>query len=262
MTSNWDFYQHTVGGKSASVYLDLALKAGAPDIKRPVIVVLWLYLRHPDPSHGMSTDEEFDVLTEIEERLALTFKEQYGAVYAGRVTTEGRREFYFYTVASGQLEAVVKAAMAPFRGYVVDAWAQSDPHWKQYLDVLYPRGRALRFMADKEQVEALGRRGDSAALARPVTHFSSFTNATDRAAFMEAVEQAGFTILGLADGSSAHIHPFGVRYQQAQTPTLRVMSDSSALLTRLSEERGGTYGGWECDAAGPGAQPWWRRFWP
>lgn len=260
MTSNWDFYQSTVGGKSASVYLDLALKASAPDIKRPVIVVLWLYLRHPDPTHGMSTDAEFDILAEIEDRIALTFKEQYGAVYAGRVTTEGRREFYFYTVSSSHLEAVVKAAMSPFPGYVVDAWAQPDAQWKQYLDVLYPRGRALRYMADKEQVEALGRRGDTSAVARPVTHFSSFSNATDRAAFTLAIEQAGFEMVSLTDGNSRHSHPFGVRYRVSQTPTLTVMTDTTTLLSRLSEQSGGKYGGWECDTAGPSAKPWWR-FW-
>ncbi|QYF92001.1 DUF695 domain-containing protein [Massilia sp. PAMC28688] len=258
--SNWDFYQSTVGGKSASVYLDLALKAGAPDIKRPVIVVLWLYLRQPDPTHGMSTDAEFEVLAEIEDRLTITFKEQYGAVYAGRVTTEGRREFYFYTVASSQLEAVVRAAMSPFPGYVVDAWAQPDAQWTQYLEVLYPRGRALRFMADKEQVEALGRRGDLPAIARPVTHVSRFADATGRAAFMQAVEDAGFAVASLDDGSAQDSHPFALHYQRAQTPTLTIMSEITALLTRLSEQHGGTYGGWQCDPAGPHARPWWR-FW-
>lgn len=260
MTSNWDFYQSNAGGKSTSVYLDLSLKATAPDIKRPVIVVLWLYLRHPDPTHGMSTDREFDTLSEIEDRLAITFKEQYGAVYAGRVTTEGRREFYFYTVASSQLEAVVKAAMSPFPGYVVDAWAQKDEQWKQYLEVLYPRGAALRFMADKQQVEALGRRGDASAIARPVTHFSSFANATERAIFSQAIEAAGFLIDSLSDGNSAHSHPFGVRYRLTQTPTLTVMTETTAMLTRLSEQHGGKYGGWECEAAGPDARAWWR-FW-
>ena len=260
MTSNWDFYQSTVDGKSASVYLDLALKADAPDIKRPVIVVLWLYLRHPDPTHGMATDAEFDTLAAIEDRLTLTFKEQYGAVYAGRVTTEGRREFYFYTVASGQLEAVVKAAMSPFPGYVVDVWAQPDAQWKQYLQVLYPRGRALRFMADKEQLEALARRGDSPTVARPVTHSSSFADATARAAFTLAVEAAGFAVDTIADGSTRASHPFALRYRLSQTPTLAVMSETSNRLTRLSEHHGGTYAGWECEPAGPRARPWWR-FW-
>lgn len=260
MTSNWDFYQNTVGGKSASVYLDLALKASAPDLKRPVIVVLWLYLRYPDPIHGMATDAEFDVLAAVEDRLTVTFKEQYGAVYAGRVTTEGRREFYFYTVESSQLEAVVKAALSPFPGYIVDAWSQPDAQWKQYLNVLYPRGRALRFMADKGQVEALGKRGDSPAVARPITHCSSFTSATGRAAFTLGVEQAGFTLASLVDGNLTLRHPFQLRYQLSQTPTLAVMSDTSATLTRLSEQHGGVYTGWECAVAGPHARPWWR-FW-
>ena len=93
MTSKWDFYQCTVNGKPASIYLDLALQGAAPDLTRSLLLIVWLDLRFPDPDHRMSTDAEFDALAAIEDRLADSFKGAYGCTYAGRITTDGRRPY-------------------------------------------------------------------------------------------------------------------------------------------------------------------------
>ena len=259
MTSKWDFYQCTVSGQAASVYLDMALQARAPDPKRPLLLIVWLDLRFPDPGHGMSTDAEFDALAAIEDRLVDGFTATYNSIYAGRITTDGRREFYFYSAAANQLEALALAALAPFPGYTVKVWSQPDAAWKQYLAVLTPRGQALRWMKDKGVVEALTKAGDTAAIARPVTHFSYFASDANRTAFTQSIEHAGFTIAKLLDERGAgKSHPFGVRYQLTQTPTLALMSETSALLSKLSEKNGGQYDGWECAATGPNVRPWWR----
>jgi hypothetical protein len=264
MTSKWDFYQCTVNAKPASIYLDLGLHGAAPDPKRPLLLIVWLDLRDPDPEHRMATDAEFDTLAAIEDRLADNFKSGYGCVYAGRITTDGRREFYFYTASVNQLEALALAALAPFPGYTVKAWSQPDPAWEQYLGVLYPRGSALRWMKDKGVVEALAKAGDTAAIGRAVSHFSYFASAAKRTAFTQSIENAGFRIGKLLDNRKAgDSQPFGVEYRLTQTPTLAVMSETTALLTRLSEKNAGQYEGWQCAPVGPHARPWWRvwRFW-
>jgi hypothetical protein len=258
MSSKWDFYQSRVNGKPASVYLDLDL---APDPTRPLLLIVWLDLRRPHPGHGMATDAEFDALDALEDRLAASFKAAYGCIYAGRITTDGRREFYFYSASGNQLEALALAALAPFPGYTVKAWSQPDARWEQYTGVLYPHGPALRWMKDKSVLEALARAGDTPAIARPVSHFSFFPSAARRTAFTQAIENAGFRIGKLLDNRKAgDSHPFGVVYQLAQTPTLAVMTETTALLSRLSEKNAGQYDGWECKPAGPNARPWWR-FW-
>jgi hypothetical protein len=259
MRSKWDFYQCQVLGKPASVYLDLGL---VPAPGQALLLIVWLDLRAPDPGHRMATDAEFDALGALEDRLTALFKAAYGCTYAGRITTDGRREFYFYSSSDKQLEALALAALTPFPGYTVKAWSQSDPGWRQYTDVLYPHGAALRWMKDKGVVEALARAGDTPAIARPVSHSSHFPSVAKRTAFTQAIENAGFRIGKLLDKRTpGDSHPFGVVYQLAQTPTLAVMSETTALLSRLSERNAGQYDGWECAAAGPKVRPWWR-FWP
>jgi hypothetical protein len=260
MTSKWDFYQCTVNQKPASIYLDLALRPTAPDPTRATLLIVWLDLRFPDPEHRMASDAEFDVLGAIEDRLAAGFASAYGSTYAGRITTDGRREFYFYSAASHQLEALALSALAPFPGYTVKAWTQPDPGWQQYLDVLYPGTASLRWMRDKAAIEALARAGDTPALPRAVSHSSSFASAEARSAFAQSVQNAGFTLGKLSERRKLGVARFGVVYQLKQTPTLAVMAETSALLARLSEKNAGQYEGWQCPVAGPHARSWWR-FW-
>lgn len=261
MTGQWDFYQCKVNNKPASIYLDMGLKQAAPDPKRPAILVVWLYLRHPHPDNGLSTDAEFDVLVEIEDRLCAALKRAYDAVYAGRITTEGRREFYFYSTACADIEATVRAALAPWGGYTIDAWGQPDQQWKQYLNVLYPKAASMRWMSDKAVIDVLGERGDVAEIARPLTHFSYFPTAAGRDAFSGAIAGAGFRICKQTEtGPPGDARPFGVVYELTQTPKLAQVFETTELLMRLSEKHGGEYDGWECPVTGPEKRPWWR-FW-
>lgn len=262
MPGQWDFYQCRLNGKPASVYLDMGLKKAAPQARRHALLVVRLHLRFPDPANGMATDTEYDTLVAIEDILTQALKDDFGAMYAGRITVDGRREFFFYSAGGGDIAGVAKAALAPYPHYRIEAWSQADPLWKQYLEVLYPKGAALRWIKDKAVLEALGARGDQPELARPVTHYSSFPSAGQRAAFSGSIENAGFVVSRLTDtGRAADARPYGVVYELVQSASLQVMSETRGLLTRLAEKHGGDYDGWECQlAAGDNARPWWR-FW-
>ena len=256
MVGQWDFYQCRLNGKPASVYLDLGLHGAAPDRNRPALLVVRLHLRWPDPANGMSTDAEYDALLTIEDELIEALKLGLGAVYAGRVTTDGRREFFFYAAAASGLQG---AAAVP--GYRTEAWVQADPQWKHYFDVLYPRGAMLRSIADKAVVETLAARGDRPQVARPITHYAYFANATQRAAFTGSIEHAGFSVHRLTDtGRSADARPFGVVYTLTQGASLAAVSETTGLLMQLAEKHGGEYDGWECPVMGTAKEPWWK-FW-
>lgn len=257
MTRQFNFYQCRVNDKPASIYLDLGLKAGAPDPKRPQILVVWAYLRYPDPDNALATDAEFEALGEMEDRLAEALSDRHGARYAGRITHEGRREFYFYSASASGMEAAAKEALATFGNYRIDYWSQPDPEWKQYLNVLFPKGASLRWMQDRDGVAALHKRGAAPGVAQALTHASSFSAPGKRLAFAGAVENAGFTVRAMSERPGAR---FDVRYELAQAPTLETVFATTGLLTQLSEKHGGTYQGWECVAYPARGKAWWK-FW-
>lgn len=261
MAAQWDFFQCKVNGKPASVYLDMALRRSAPDKQRHALLVVEIGLLHPDSSNGMSTDAEFDALVAIEDQLAESLKEDLGAIYAGRITTAGRREFYFYARGAGNIESIAWAALARFPGYRIKAWSRADPLWKHYDEVLYPHGASLRWITNRALLETLAARGDTPATLRPITHYSTFPSAGERAAFMISVENAGFATKKLTDtGRSADVRPYSVVYEIAQSATLPVITDTTGLLTKLSEKYGGLYDRWESPVVRASRRPWWR-FW-
>src|ERR1700743_729998 len=116
MPDTWDYYLCDLNDAAASIYLNLGLAETAPDREKPNLLWIWVEMKWP-ADNGLSTDSEFDTLCEIENRMTATIKDKFEAVYCGRITTDGRREFYFYAARSDQLQQAVEEALAKFKGY-------------------------------------------------------------------------------------------------------------------------------------------------
>src|SRR5262245_37851946 len=95
MEHNWNFYLCRVNDKLASIFLNLALGSKAPIRDKKWLLWVWVYLRSPR-ADGLTDGGEMKVLSQIEEQLTKHLASAYKAVLAGTITTDGRREFYFY----------------------------------------------------------------------------------------------------------------------------------------------------------------------
>lgn len=261
MTEKWDFYQCRVNDKAASIYLDLTLKEVAPNPDQPTLLIVWVHLLSPHPENGLSTSEEFSTLVRIEDRLSECIARLPTTIYAGRITNDGRREFYFYGPSGEGFESGVQSAMSEFGDYRFEAWHQPDPEWNQYLSVLYPARSNLRWMADRDVISTLEKHGDAANLARPISHFSYFKTDADRSQFLAAVSQQGFRIVDRFESSdSGSALPFGLLYEKCQPAELSAIFQTTESLAKSSEFHGGTYDGWECPVITKPVRRWWQ-FW-
>ena len=91
----WDFYFSNVNDIIGSFYIDLGLSKVAPIIDNPNLV--WISLKMNNPREdGLSSSEEFDKLSEIEDRLQEYITRNHNCIYAGRLTSNNHRDFYFY----------------------------------------------------------------------------------------------------------------------------------------------------------------------
>jgi Family of unknown function (DUF695) len=86
----------------------------------------------------LSDSKEAPTLYEIENALNPALASECRAILSGRITTEGRREFYFYGETKHGFRNAVRDALKDFGGYKFDIGEQEDPSWNQYLNVLYP----------------------------------------------------------------------------------------------------------------------------
>jgi hypothetical protein len=242
--SDWDFYQCNVNGVPASIYVDLALKAFAPDSRRSTILCVWVYLLHPNPENGLSTQLEFEALSGIEDALTDTLKNNFSASYAGRITNAGRREFYFYSTSSDGLEDKVQTALQTFPEYKFEAWSQPDPEWNQYLSLLYPNKNNLRWIMDRRVTNALERQGDPLTLPRPIEHYSYFVTDRDRAQFTISILENGFEVVREIE-PSINDSKFGLIYKNLQPATLDEIFQTTGFLEERSAHFRGDYDGWE-----------------
>jgi hypothetical protein len=74
----------------------------------------------------LSDGKEAPTLYKIEDALAPSLALECRAILSGRITTEGRREFYFYGETKDGFGNAVRDAMKDFEGYKLDVGEQED----------------------------------------------------------------------------------------------------------------------------------------
>src|SRR5689334_19709765 len=92
----WSLYSSTVKGKPASFYIDLGLVEVAPIENMPHFICVTLSMNDADED-GLSSPTEQKALIRIENKLVHSLKDEHDVIYVGRLTSEGKRSFYFYT---------------------------------------------------------------------------------------------------------------------------------------------------------------------
>ncbi|MFM8188295.1 MAG: DUF695 domain-containing protein [Pirellula sp.] len=102
MSDQWDFYFANVNDKLASLFLDVGIRDRVPDPSRPWLLWVWVTFQSPRDD-GLSDAGESKALADIEDAITETITSSLDGVFVGRITTDGRREFYSYAT---ELESV------------------------------------------------------------------------------------------------------------------------------------------------------------
>jgi regulator of RNase E activity RraB len=242
---DWNFYFCNVNGKLASVALDLGLRELVPDSARLHLLWVWVYLRCPRHD-GLSDSSEFRELVTIEEALTASLAGRFDAVLSGRITTDGRREFYYYGAHSEGFDETVSATMERFPGYTYDSQHQVDKDWRQYLNVLYPREEDRQKIENRKVLDALQNRGDALKRPRDISHWAYFRTAEDRANFRNAVRKLEYRVQSESE-LGGRDYPLGICIVRFQSIQPAEVDDAVIELYRLAKECHGDYDGWEAE---------------
>src|SRR5579859_1118094 len=167
MTNNWKPYLCNVNGKLASIFVDLGLRNSVPISSMPWLLWVWVFFKTPRPD-GLSDSREAPALYKIEDALTPVVARDCNGILSGRITTEGRREFYFYGETKGKFRTAVMEVLNGFEGYKYDLGEQEDQSWSQYLNVLYPSLENLNRISNKDLLEKLVEKGDVLTVPREV----------------------------------------------------------------------------------------------
>jgi regulator of RNase E activity RraB len=242
ITDNWKPYICNVNGKLASILVNLGLRDAVPITSKPWLLWVWVYFQSPRPD-GLSDSKEAPILYRIEDALTACVARTCQAILSGRITTNGRREFYFYGETKDGFRKAVREALSGFDGYKFDAGKQEDSSWNQYLNVLYPSLEDLERIANMDLLDELVKKGDVLTVPREVQHWMSFRSQESRTLFRGAAAAAGYGILGETESEGEF--PFGISVTRTQSIEQRLVDQTVIELLRLCRDFNGDYEGWE-----------------
>jgi len=260
MSDNWNTYICNVNHKLASIFVDIGIRSNVPDQGRPWLLWVWVYFKKPRPD-GLSSRKEFEVLISLEDKLVASMEQTCKAVLSGRITTDGRREFYFYGPQPEGFDPAVRASLGLFHGYNFDSGIRQDEGWTQYLNVLYPSEEQFQLIGNRDLLDSLRRRGDNLEKARNVCHWAYFNDRADREVFREAGLALGYRIVSENENPVRDRH-YGICLERMQDMAPEKIDEAVMELFRASQSAHGEYDGWECqvitDAKSKRERSWWK----
>ena len=242
MTENWKAYFCNVNDKLASIFVNLGLRGEVPIESKPWLLWTWVYFQKPR-ADGLSDSKEAPTLYKIEDALNACVSPACDAISCGRITTDGRREFYFYGGSKDGFPQAVSAALKGFDEYRFDVGSQKDSEWGQYLNVLYPSPENLQRIANMDLLDVLRDKGDVLIAAREVQHWMYFPSESSRCLFREATAEVGYRIV--SESSSEGDLPFGIVVARTQSIEQASIDRTVIELLHLSHRFNGEYDGWE-----------------
>ena len=237
MSDEWDFYFLRVDDKPASIFVDLGLEADAPIAGLGQMAWIRLYF-HNAREDGLSSEDEYPVLIAIEDALQQVLVRD-DTRYVGRNTTDGFRDFVFYTVDVSDWSRRAADALAMFHSYEYDTGAREDFEWSVYFNFLLPSARDRQRISNRSVCDALREKGDALSAQREIDHWAYFPSAAERDAFVISASQAGYSLRTLIepdenqDQHGAHLF----KIESPDQPDIDLME--------MASSHNGDYDGWE-----------------
>lgn len=155
LPEDWDFYMCHIDDKIASIYLNLALAECMPVPDQKYVMYVQFQMIHPRED-GLSSDQDFDQLIALEDSLVDGLEQQINAIYVGRVTSNGKRDFFFYLSHIENIEAIVRDLMQDFGVDQSRFGIRKDEQGELYLNYLFPSAATLKDMMDRRENEEVG----------------------------------------------------------------------------------------------------------
>jgi uncharacterized protein (TIGR01619 family) len=241
----WDFYFSNVDDKPGSFYLDMGLSQIAPVDKMSNFLYVSLKMNDPREQDGLSSDREYEALVQIEESLVSALKDKHNIIYVGRLTSNGTRDFYFYTSDTLLIEKTISESLVRFPNYEYDFEIKNDKDWSYYLEFIYPNPKHLQSIINRRVIDSLEKNGDKLTQRREVNHWIFFKTTEGRERYIEKVKGKGFKIEDIGHTDRDNDFKYKLRISRIDNVGYSDVDDYVNYLSELADELDGDYDGWE-----------------
>lgn len=242
MSDDWDFYFLLVDDRPASIFVDLGIAKEAPVADHSHMAYVSVTMRHPRED-GLSSNAEFDDLVAIEETLTEQTEQDGAALFVGRSTSDGKRDFYYYVKDPDRFDKTARAVMSIYANYTFETSAREDKDWAVYFDFLHPSADDMQRIQNRRVCHQLEAHGDNLNSLRSIDHFVFLPSQIAQSDFVAYVQSIGFTVQQSA-GEAASDGRFSIAFARDDQPAQ--IDEVVILLAAKVSELGGTYDGWGC----------------
>ena len=237
----WNFYMTNVENKQASIYINLGLHKHIPIIEKPNLSWIAIKLNNPN-NNGLTTDEESKILFEIEDEI-LEKINNTNSIYIGRLTSDGFRDFYFYSNDVKEFHNDAQKIANKYINYEFSIDSKGDKNWSGYLDI-YPNEMDFQSISNRDVLENLEKNGDNLSKTREVFHWIYFKNENDRKKYIDIVKKENFEVVNENYHKKEKL-PFSVQIKRIDKVGYGDIDEYTLYLWKLAKENNGDYDGWE-----------------
>jgi len=241
-TEDWGTYMSNVDGVIGSLFVDLGLKEIAPVVDKPNVIWVSISMQNPRED-GLSSSEESDLLYAIEDALVDSVKNQHNAIFAGRLTSDGMRQLYFYFGDTAGYEKTIARSMSKYPDYEFDFGTKEDAEWDGYINFLYPEPSQYQMIMNGRVVMNLEQDGDNLTKERMVDHWIYFETENDMQNYISEIEKQNFKVIGSRQNED---NTYVLHVGRVDKADYHSVNDYVLYLWELASEHNGEYNGWGC----------------
>jgi len=242
---DWTFYFSNVNDKLSSIATDLNLIKIAPVNGQDNVV--YVSIKMPNPREdGLSSNEDADDLWQIEDEIINAFdNNKLNYTFAGRLTSNGFRDLYFFGENTILMEKEVSSTMTAFPEYEFDFGHKLDKEWSGYFDFLYPLPRQMQVIQNRRVLEQLEKGGDDLTKAREVFHWIYFKTQNELDQFESFTTSLGFETKNKGKTEQPNEYKFVISISRVDKVGYDEIDKYTLELWEKAQELNGDYDGWE-----------------
>ncbi len=167
--------------------------------------------------------------------------------YAGWRLFEGWAEFYFYGESAKGFENALNEALKP--KYQFESGNRRDKKYETYKTLLLPNATEYHTIQSEMIISELEEVGDDLEAEHRIEHHALFMTKTQRARFIEAVQEAGFDFLNeFLVEKSEDDYVYGIVFTKLSGVSFEILAKQTEDIFPLIKQEHGRYEGWGTDA--------------
>jgi len=239
-SENFEFYHRIENNLKQFVVVDTGLNSIIPIKSKQNLLKISFQMLNIDDEGLSSSEEELAEFGVIEDRMIekLTKDE----IFVGRITSNGLRDFYFYT-KDNKIEIVFQDILKKYEKFKAKITFEVDVNWNTYYKLLYPTDEEFQKIGNRSVLDNLEEGGDKLTLEREVFHWIYFKTEKDQENFIEEVGKLNFSVV--AKNKIKDEYPYQLQIKRLDKVDEESVNEYVIQLWKLAPKYNGNYDGWE-----------------